>query len=82
MLRALRDLDNTILVIEHDMAIIAAADWVVDFGPGGGRFGGQIVAEGPPSAITQTPGSITGQYLLDQCASLFPPTAEQSMARG
>jgi len=63
MLRALRDLDNTILVIEHDMAIIAAADWVVDFGPGGGRFGGQIVAEGPPSAITQTPGSITGQYL-------------------
>jgi excinuclease ABC subunit A len=63
MLRALRDLGNTVLVIEHDMALIAAADWVVDFGPGGGRLGGQIVAEGPPSAVAQTPGSITGQYL-------------------
>lgn len=63
MLRALRDLGNTVLVIEHDMTLIAAADWVVDFGPGGGRFGGQIVAEGAPSVIARTPASITGQYL-------------------
>lgn len=63
MLRALRDLGNTVLVIEHDMDMVAAADWVVDFGPGGGRSGGQIVAEGPPDKIAQTPTSITGQYL-------------------
>jgi excinuclease ABC subunit A len=63
MLRALRDLGNTVLVIEHDMDVISAADWVVDFGPGGGRFGGQIVAQGTPSMVAQTPASITGQYL-------------------
>jgi excinuclease ABC subunit A len=63
MLRALRDLGNTVLVIEHDLGVIAAADWVVDFGPGGGRFGGQVTAQGPPEAVAATPGSITGQYL-------------------
>ncbi len=63
MLRALRDLENTVLVIEHDLDLIAAADWVVDFGPGAGRLGGRIVAQGPPPAVAETPGSITGQYL-------------------
>ena len=63
LLRALRDLGNTVLVIEHDLDLIAAADWVVDFGPGGGRFGGQIVAQGLPAALAQSPASLTGQYL-------------------
>lgn len=63
MLRALRDLGNTVLVIEHDMDMVASADWVVDFGPGAGRLGGQIVAEGTPGTVAQTPASITGQYL-------------------
>lgn len=63
MLRALRDLGNTVLVIEHDLAMIAAADWLVDFGPGAGRLGGQIVAVGSPEAVAQVPTSITGQYL-------------------
>lgn len=63
MLRALRDLGNTVLVIEHDLSVIAAADWVVDFGPGGGRFGGHIVAQGPPNLVAHTPASLTGQYL-------------------
>jgi excinuclease ABC subunit A len=63
MLRALRDLGNTVLVIEHDMALIAAADWVVDFGPGGGRLGGEIVAAGTPAAVAQVAASTTGQYL-------------------
>ena len=63
MLRALRDLGNTVLVIEHDMDMVAAADWLVDFGPGAGRLGGQIVAQGTPGAVAQTPASITGQYL-------------------
>ena len=72
MLRSLRDLDNTVLVIEHDMNIIAAADWVVDFGPGGGCFGGQIVAEGTPSTVAQTRGSITGQYLAGSACIPVP----------
>lgn len=63
MLQALRDLGNTVLVIEHDMDMIAAADWIVDFGPGGGRYGGQIVAEGPPTRVAANSDSITGQYL-------------------
>ena len=62
MLRALRDLGNTVLVIEHDLEMIAAADWVVDFGPGAGRLGGQIVAagharRGGPDARRRSPGS-------------------------
>ncbi len=72
MLRALRDLENTVLVIEHDLATIAAADWVVDFGPGAGRLGGQIVAEGPPGVVAETPGSITGQYLAGRAAVPMP----------
>jgi excinuclease ABC subunit A len=72
MLRALRNLGNTVLVIEHDMDVIAAADWVVDFGPGGGRFGGQIVAEGTPAAVAQTPASITGQFLAGTARILVP----------
>lgn len=72
MLRALRDLGNTVLVIEHDLDMIAAADWVVDFGPGAGRLGGQIVAEGAPHTVAQTPASITGQYLAGTARILVP----------
>ena len=72
MLRALRDLGNTVLVIEHDMDMIAAADWVVDFGPGAGRLGGQIVAEGTPDSVARTPASITGQYLAGTAAIRVP----------
>jgi excinuclease ABC subunit A len=63
MLRALRDLGNTVLVIEHDLEMIASADWVVDFGPGGGRNGGQIVAQGTPEQVAASPDSLTGRYL-------------------
>ncbi len=63
MLSALRDLGNTVLVIEHDLDLIAAADWVVDFGPGAGRHGGQIVAVGPPRQVATQPASLTGLYL-------------------
>ncbi len=72
ILRALRDLGNTVLVIEHDLSLIAAADWVVDFGPGAGRFGGEIVAQGPPEAVAQEPGSITGQYLAGSARIPIP----------
>src|ERR1700751_3251972 len=62
-LRRLRDLGNTVIVVEHDEEAIRTADWVIDMGPGAGVHGGHLVAEGPPEAIMASPGSITGQYL-------------------
>ncbi|MBA3453658.1 MAG: excinuclease ABC subunit UvrA [Deltaproteobacteria bacterium] len=62
-LHRLRDLGNTVLVVEHDEATIEAADWVVDFGPGAGRHGGRVVAEGTPEDIKAAGKSITGRFL-------------------
>ncbi len=62
-LRRLRDLGNTVLVIEHDLELIRAADHVVDIGPGAGKWGGQVVAAGTPAEVAGMPGSITGAYL-------------------
>ena len=59
----LRDLGNTVLVVEHDEETIEAADWVVDMGPGAGRHGGTVVAEGTPAQIMAHPASLTGKYL-------------------
>lgn len=59
----LRDLGNTVVVVEHDRDTILAADHVVDMGPGAGVHGGHVVAEGPPAAIMANPDSLTGQYL-------------------
>jgi excinuclease ABC subunit A len=54
---------NTVLVVEHQMSVIAAADWVIDLGPGGGDDGGRIVAAGPPKQVARSKGSKTAQYL-------------------
>ena len=62
-LMRLRDLGNTILVVEHDEETIRSADWVVDIGPGAGAHGGEIVVSGTPDDIARHPDSITGQYL-------------------
>ncbi|KKM64393.1 hypothetical protein LCGC14_1501820, partial [marine sediment metagenome] len=62
-LRHLRDMDNTVLVVEHDEETILAADHVIDMGPGAGRHGGRIVAQGTPQRIAKTAASLTGQYL-------------------
>jgi len=62
-LKRLRDLGNSVIVVEHDAEAIRAADHVVDMGPGAGVAGGQIVAQGPPSEIIANPQSLTGQYL-------------------
>ncbi|MEJ7602568.1 MAG: excinuclease ABC subunit UvrA [Kofleriaceae bacterium] len=62
-LHRLRDLGNTVLVVEHDEATIEAADWVVDFGPGAGRHGGRVVAEGTPDQIRASKSSVTGRFL-------------------
>ena len=72
VLRRLRDLGNTVLVIEHDLEMIAAADHVVDFGPGAGKHGGQVVAAGTPAQIAATPGSITGDYLSGRATISIP----------
>ncbi len=62
-LRSLRDLGNTVVVVEHDEEAILAADHIIDIGPGAGEHGGHIIAEGPPAAIQANAASITGQYL-------------------
>ena len=63
LLLRLRDEGNTIVVIEHNTDVMKAADWIIDLGPGGGDAGGELVAEGPPSAIASCPRSFTGKYL-------------------
>ncbi len=62
-LKGLRDLGNTLLVVEHDDETIRSADWVIDLGPGAGEKGGYLVAEGTPAQIEASPNSITGAYL-------------------
>ena len=62
-LRRMRDLGNTVIVVEHDEETMRAADWIVDVGPGAGEHGGQIVAEGTAEEICANPQSLTGQYL-------------------
>jgi len=72
VLRRLRDLGNTVLVIEHDLDMIAAADYVVDFGPGAGKHGGQVVATGTPAEIAGQPGSLTGDFLAGRASISVP----------
>src|SRR5581483_2783416 len=72
VLRRLRDFGNTVLVIEHDLDMIAAADYVIDFGPGAGSHGGQVVAAGTLAEIAGQPGSITGDYLAGRAVIPVP----------
>jgi excinuclease ABC subunit A len=72
VLRRLRDLGNTVLVIEHDLEMIAAADYVVDFGPGAGKHGGQVIAAGTPDEVAGQPGSLTGDYLARRTSIVVP----------
>jgi excinuclease ABC subunit A len=65
-LKHLRDIGNTVIVVEHDEDAILAADYVVDIGPGAGIHGGEIIAEGTPADIMANPKSLTGQYLSGQ----------------
>jgi len=62
-LKGLRDLGNTVLVVEHDDETIREADWVIDLGPAAGEHGGKVIAEGTPKQILMHPKSLTGQYL-------------------
>lgn len=71
-LQTLRDLGNTLIVVEHDEDTIRAADYVFDIGPGAGVHGGYVVAEGTPEEIEQNPESLTGQYLSGE-KQIKPP---------
>lgn len=62
-LKKLRDLGNTVIVVEHDAETMESADWLVDVGPGAGEHGGHIVAEGTPVEVKKNPKSLTGEYL-------------------
>jgi excinuclease ABC subunit A len=68
----LRDIGNTVIVVEHDEEAIRSADYVLDMGPGAGVHGGYIVAEGAPQAVMDNPASITGQYLSGKRSIAVP----------
>jgi excinuclease ABC subunit A len=73
-LRRLRDLGNSVLVVEHDAETIEAADWVIDFGPGAGRRGGRVVSQGTPRELARDPQSPTGRYLSGRDRIEVPDT--------
>src|SRR5947208_2239035 len=68
----LRDLGNTVLVVEHDEQMMRSADWLVDMGPGAGEHGGHVVAEGTANKVERTKGSVTGQFLSRKRAIAVP----------
>jgi excinuclease ABC subunit A len=72
MLKRLRDLGNSVIVVEHDEEAIRAADYVVDMGPGAGEAGGHVVAEGTPQQVIANPASLTGRYLRGELSIHAP----------
>ena len=85
-LRRLRDLGNTVIVVEHDEGTIRAADDVVDLGPGAGEHGGEVVAQGTPAQLARAPESLTGQYLSGKRTIPLPeerrPARDELVVRG
>ncbi|HET7042681.1 MAG TPA: excinuclease ABC subunit UvrA, partial [Gemmatimonadales bacterium] len=80
-LRGLRDLGNTVIVVEHDAETIEAADHVIDLGPRAGRFGGEVVAEGDVDAVRRHPASLTGRYLRGELRVPVPPGRREAPPR-
>jgi excinuclease UvrABC ATPase subunit len=75
LLDRLVDRGRSVIVIEHDLDVIARADWVIDLGPGAGHDGGRVVFEGPPSELARTEGSLTGGFLRRRLATITPPSS-------
>src|SRR5262249_44029810 len=78
----LRDQGNTIVVIEHNLDVVACADWVLDLGPDGGEGGGEIVAVGTPEAIAAAERSHTGKYLQEVLTRAKGPTSDRRVKSG
>jgi len=86
-LKRLRDLGNSVIVVEHDEETMEEADWIVDFGPGAGELGGQVVAQGTPSEVMADENSVTGAYLsgrkeIEVPDRRHPPRKEKIVIRG
>ncbi len=81
-LEELRDLGNTVLVVEHDEETIRRADYVIDLGPGAGRHGGELVAHGTPEEIMEAPGSLTGAYISGRVQIEMLPERRQTNGAG
>ena len=81
-LERLRDIGNTLIVVEHDEETMRAADWIIDIGPGAGEHGGHIVAEGDMDDIASTEDSITGQYLSGRRVDPDPDAAPTGQRQG
>ena len=79
-LKKMRDLGNTLIVVEHDEDTMREADWLIDVGPGAGAFGGQIMASGTPEEVAKNKKSITGQYLSG--AKSIPVPTERRVGNG
>jgi excinuclease ABC subunit A len=73
-LKALRDVGNSVIVVEHDEETMTEADYLIDFGPGAGELGGEVVAEGTPAAVMKNPKSLTGAYLSGKRQIPLPAT--------
>ena len=72
VLKKLRDLGNTVIVVEHDEDIIRSADWLIDIGPGAGRLGGEVVFSGAPKGLSKAKNSLTADYLLGRKSIAVP----------
>jgi excinuclease ABC subunit A len=81
-LQSMRDLGNTVIVVEHDEETIRSADWVVDLGPGAGLHGGRIVGEGPPEELDRFPGSLTAKYLSGELSIPIPERRRPGSGKG
>src|SRR5437764_896718 len=73
----LRDLGNTVLVVEHDEQMMRSADWLVDMGPGAGEHGGHVVAQGTAGQVERTQGSVTADFLSGRRQIAIPPRRGQ-----
>jgi excinuclease ABC subunit A len=80
-LKHLRDIGNTVVVVEHDHEAMEEADWLIDFGPGAGRHGGEVVAAGTPREVSRSKQSLTGRYLSGDLRIEVPPERRRGDGR-
>ncbi len=80
-MQSLRDVGNSVVVVEHDEAILRAADWLVDIGPGAGDAGGRVLYEGPPAGVADAPGSATGAFLSGRSRVAIPARRREPKGR-